>query len=163
MFLGALAVLPRKDLKRWLEDGVLFGSNDMDASMRQFLHEVFPLPEAGSVDEPRDSDLVLDVVVPHFQSGTTYIIDISRAIIPVFWRPRVEVQSRLYRLTTGETVETFSATRKMPWREFAWRSFKPDLVLDISAPFNSSDLKALLYKACLKLLSKMDKAIKSGI
>ena len=163
VFLGALAVAPRKDLKRWLEDGVLFGGGDMDASMRTFLTEVFPLPAAESVAEPRDNDFAIDVVVLHFQSGSTMLIDASRAVIPVFWRPRVEVRSRVYRLSTGETVKTFAATQKMPWPEFAWRSVKPEVLVDIVTPFGASDLQILLYKACLKLLAKMDKAVKKGL
>lgn len=163
MFLGSLAVAPRDDFKRWFESKIRYGVSDMDAAMRQSLQEVFPLPSIDSVTEHQDGDLVLDVVVLHFQSGSTFVLDSGVPFLPIFWRPRVEVKSRLYKLKTGETVQTFAAKQKMPWREFTSRSLNPELAFGISQPFDSNDLKVLLYKACLKLLEKMDKAVKKGL
>ena len=158
IFLGTLAVAPRADIKRHLDQWGMFKNEDLDSSLRQNLKEIFSLPSASEVGEPKSNDLVLDVVVPKFQSGDAWDLSLGDFGIPLMWRPKVTVSSRLYYLKSEKTKATFSVTEKMKFgqyisRLFTWRAF-----LRFRPVFDSKDMEYLLYQACHKLLLKMQKS-----
>jgi uncharacterized membrane protein len=158
VFLGTLAVAPRADIKRHLDQWGMFNNEDLDSSLRQNLKEIFSLPSANEVSEPKGNDLVLDVVVPKFQSGDAWDLSLGDFGIPLMWRPEVTVNSRLYYLKSEKTKATFSVTEKMKLgqyvnRLFTWRAF-----FRFRPVFGSKDMEYLLYQACHKLLLKMQKA-----
>jgi hypothetical protein len=72
VYLGTLAVAPRADIKRHFDQWGVFKTEDLDTNLRQSLKEIFSLPLATEVSEPKSSDLVLDVVIPEFQSGAVF-------------------------------------------------------------------------------------------
>lgn len=159
VFLGALAVAPRTDLKRHLDEKGVFEDANLDSVLRQSLTEIFSLAPVQTVTSPLATDLVLDVVIPKFQSGDAWDISLGEISFPIFWRPKVTVASRLYSLTTQKTKATFSATEKMKWghylsRIISWRAF-----FRFRPVFDRKDIEFLLYQACGKLLVKMQKAI----
>jgi hypothetical protein len=159
IFLGVLAVAPRRDLKRHLDEWGMFGNADLDSALRESLTEIFSLAPMQSVDSPLSTDLVLDVVIPEFQSGDAWDVSMGDIGLPIFWRPKVTVASRLYYLKTKKTWATFSVTEKMKWSEYfgrvlTWRSF-----FRFRPMFDRKDVEYLLYQACGKLLTKMQKAI----
>ncbi|MFS1525645.1 hypothetical protein ACL7TT_16280 [Microbulbifer sp. 2304DJ12-6] len=157
IYLGSLAVAPRSDFKRYLDEWAAFGHEDLDSALRKQLMEIFELPLASSLDQPKETDLGLDIVIPKFQSGDMWDISLGDLGFPLAWRPKVEVAARIYRLDTGKTLHTASVTAKLSWRQyfsklFTWRTF-----LRFKPMFDSSDLNVLLQRACLGLLEKLRK------
>ena len=159
VYLGALAVAPRTDIKRHMEQWGDFQSEDLDDSLKASLGEIFSLPSANNVEDPKNSDLGLDVVVPKFQSGDAWDLSLGEWGIPLFWRPKVMVTSRLFYLKSKKTKATFSITQKMKWGEYIRRLFTWRAFLRFSPVFNKGDMDYLLYQACHKILIKMQKAI----
>lgn len=159
VFLGVLAVAPRTDLKRHLDEKGLFEDANLDAALRQSLREIFTFAPANSVTDPLTTDLVLDVVIPKFQSGYAWDVSLGEIGFPIFWRPKVTVASRLYFLTTQKTKAVLSVTEKMKWGKYlsriiSWRAF-----FRFQPVFDRRDIEYLLYQACSKLLVKMKKAL----
>lgn len=157
VFLGTLAVAPRSDIKRHLDQWGMFKSEDLDSSLRQNLKEIFSLPSADEVVEPKSNDLVLDVVVPMFQSGDAWDLSFGEIVIPLMWRPKLTVSSRLYYLKSEKTKATFSVTEKMRFGQYISRLFTWRAILRFRPVFDSKDMEYLLYQACQKLLMKMQK------
>jgi len=159
VYLGVLAVAPRSDIKRHLDQWGMFKNEDLDSNLRQSLKEIFSLPSAQNVDEPRHTDLVLDVVVPEFQSGDAWDLSLGDIGVPLMWRPKITISSRLYFLNTEKTKETFSVTEKMKFGQYIGRLFTWRAMLRFRPVFDSKDLEYLLYLACQRLIIKMQKAI----
>jgi hypothetical protein len=158
VFLGAIAVADRTDLKRHLEQEGVFEDEPLDSALRRALTEIFSLPPADSVEDPLSTDLVLDVWIPKYQSGEVLDVYLGDAGISLWWRPKVTVSSRLSSLLTKQTKVTFSVTERMKWkhflaRVFSWRGFF------LSQPFVRQDMEQLLCQACATLLTKMQKAL----
>jgi hypothetical protein len=140
VFLGTLAVVPRKDLKRYLELPGLFQTDDLDMELRKYLTEIFTLPLADNVENQSATDLVIDVIVTKFQSGEAWGIDLIDLGFPLMWRPKVQVSTRLYYLTTNKTKETFSVTQKLSWRDYFSRVFSWRGVFRFSPLFDKEDI-----------------------
>ncbi|WP_153067390.1 hypothetical protein [Steroidobacter cummioxidans] len=158
VFLGTLAVVPRTDLKRHLEQEGIIENESLDEALRRNLIEIFSLPLAQHVDAPLKSDLVLDVLIARFQSGEILDVGLGDAELTIFWRPKITVASRLYSLQTRKTKATFSVTEKMKWMQFMGRLFTWRGLFR-SQPFVRADMEYLLCQACVKLLARMQKAL----
>ena len=160
VFLGVLEVAPRTDIKRYLDEKSIFEDAKLDTALRQSLTEIFSLPPVQSVSSPLPTDFVLDVVIPKYQSGYAWG-DVSFGGIgfPIFWRPKVTVESRLYSLTTQRTKAAFSVTEKMKWGLYIDRIISLRAFFSFNPTFDQKDIECLLYQACGKLLVKMQKAI----
>mgnify|MGYP000046386182 CR=1 FL=1 len=158
VFLGTLSVVPRTDFKKIDEWGV-FHKEDIDSEFRQTLEEIFSLPLAAEVEKPLKTDLVLDVIISQFQSGDAWGIDVGIIEFPIFWRPKVEVKSRLYSLKSKKTKKVFSATEKIKWSKFFNRILSWRGLLRFRPVFDKSDMNYLLYKACHRLLLEMKKSL----
>lgn len=158
VFLGTLAVAPRSDIKRHLDQWGMFKNEDLDSSLRHSLKEIFSLPSAQNIEDPKNTDLVLDVIVPKFQSGDAWDLSLGDIGIPIMWRPKITISSRLYYLNTEKTKVTFSVTEKMKFSQYIGRLLTWRAVLRFRPVFDSKDMEYLLYQACHKLLLKMQKA-----
>lgn len=158
VFLGTLAVVPRKDMKRYLDQWGLLQNESFDGSLRASLEEIFALPPASEITAPTSADLGLDVLIPSFQSGGYWNVSLGEFDLPVFWRPKVTVACRLYHLKSGKTKRTFSVTQKMPWGEFLRRQLTWQAIFRFHPTFDAEDMKRLLYVACQSLLNKLRKA-----
>ncbi len=130
----------------------MFKNEDLDSSLRHSLKEIFSLPSAQNIEDPKNTDLVLDVVVPKFQSGDALDLSLGDIGIPLMWRPKITISSRLYYLNTD------SVTEKMKFSQYIGRLFTWRAVLRFRPVFDSEDMEYLLYQACHKLLVKMQKA-----
>lgn len=158
VFLGAIAVSARTDLKRHFEQESVSEDAPLDSELQRSLTQIFCLPPAQSIEDPLPTDLVLDVWISKFQSGEVLDVDFGDAGVTLFWRPKVTVSSRLYSLITKKTKATFLVTEKMKWmhflaRIFSWRGFFR------MQPFMRADMEYLLCQACAKLLAKMQKVV----
>ena len=157
VFLGTLAVVPRKDMKRYLDQWGMFRNVGFDSPLRATLEEIFTLPSASEVSAPTDADLGLDVIISSFQSGDLWNIGLGEIDFPIFWRPKVTVVCRLYSLKSQETKRTYKVTKKMGWGEFFKRQLTWRAILRFRPTFDSEDMKHLLYVACESMLIKLKK------
>jgi len=159
VFLGVLAVAPRTDWKRHFDEVGLLEDASLDTALRDGLTEIFSLPPVPAAPPFRATDLVLDVVIPKYQSGDAWDVSLGHMGFPVFWRPKVTVACRLYSVTTRKTKAIFSVTEKMTWAQYLSRIFTWRAYFRFRPVFDRKDMDYLLYQACGKLLEKMQKAI----
>jgi len=159
IFLGVLAVAPRRDLKRYFEVWDGFGNADLDSVLHKRLTEIFSFAPVQCVNSPLPTDLVLDVVIPEFQSGAACEVSMGDIWLPLLWRPKVTVSSRLYYLKNEKKKATFSVTEKMKWSEYFARVFTLKSFFGFGSTFDEKDIEYLLFQACEKLLIKLRKAI----
>lgn len=162
VFLGAIVVVPRADMKPRLDQWGMFQQEELEAPLYATLQQVFSLPPASEVRDSLPTDLGLDVFVPSFQSGDFWSVSLGNLGIPIFWvfmwRPKVTVTCRLYSLQTRETKATYSVTQKMPWREYVSRLLTLRALLRFRPIFSADDLNHLLYLACHSLLNRLTRA-----
>jgi hypothetical protein len=159
VYLGALVVVPRTDIKRHLDQWGMFQTEDPETSISQSLQEIFSLPSVQPVEEPKNNDLVLDVIVTKYQLGDAWGLSLGDYGIPLLWRPKITVSSRLYYLKSKKTKATFLVTEKMKFGKFVGRLFTWRAFLGFRPVFDSKDMEYLLYQACHKLLLKMQKSL----
>ena len=155
LFLGTLAVVPRKDMKRHLDQWGIFQNESFDNTLRTTLEEIFTLPPASEITAPTSTDLGLDVLIPSFQSGDCWGLSLGDIGFPIFWRPKVTVVYRLYYLKSQKTKRIHWVTEAMPWGEFLSRQFTWRAIFRFRPTFDAEDMKRLLYIACHALLSKL--------
>lgn len=159
VFLGDLAVVPRSDTKRYFEDPGFYGVDDLDGGLRERLNEIFSLPPKQEATDITSFDLGLDVVISKFQTGDYAGLVLEDFVLPLIWRPKITIASRLYFLESNETSASFSVTEKLKWaayfrRMVSWRGLSP-----MKRTFGQQDMDKLLYKATIKLLAQMQKSI----
>ena len=168
IFLGALAVAPRSDFKRYFEYTRTHGPfdlegwlnpKDIDTELRTALTDLFALPPVSCRETPRDSDLALDVIIPEFQAGQFLPINAGPVLVPIMWRPKVKVGARLYVIDTGETRSTHTVSEKLRWRETCRRVLSPKAIFWGSPAFSADDTKRLFYAACIKLLERVKRDV----
>lgn len=157
VFLGTLAVVPRTDIKRHIDQWGMLNDSNLDIPLHVTLQEIFALPPASKVTLPTSTDLALDVLIPSFQSGDYWEVSLGEIGIPIFWRPKIIVAARLYSLKSKKTKRTFTVTQKMPWGEFVGRLFTWRAVFRLRPTFDAEDMNRLLYFACHSLLDKLRK------
>ena len=156
IFLGNLSVVPRIGFKSSSEQWSLFNRSpeDFDEKISKSLEEIFTFPLAESISDPSSSDLVIDVMVPDFQGGEFLLDD-----IPLFWRPKVKVASRLYYLKSKKVKKKFMITKKMAYGNYFNRVFSLRGFFRLKPLFDSKDLDYLTSEACYELLLKIKNEI----
>lgn len=159
VFIGTLAVVPRTDIKRYFEDNNSFKDTELDMTLHQNLVDIFSLPHAKNVTSPMTTDLVLDVVIPKFQSGNILDASLGDIGFPVFWRPRITLTARLYSLTSQKTKSCFWVTEKMGWRQYFRRIFSWKVLFLLKPAYDQQDIELLLYQSCKKILWKIQKSL----
>ena len=127
--------------------------------MRKKLEEVFCLHSISSIAEPKKSDVGLDVVIVTLHGGDAFTVNFGTAGIPIFWRPKIKLVSRLYNIKQNKTIKTFSVSKSVTWREFIANLFSLRGLFRWGPLYHNEDMELLLYQACLELLDKMRKAI----
>ena len=157
VFLGELAVAPRTDIKRFLDQWGMLKTENLDSNLRHSLKEIFSLPSPQDIKEPKNTDLVLDIVVPKIQPGDAWDLSLGEVGFPIIWRPKITISSRLYYLKTEKTKATFSVTEKMRFSQYIGRLFTWRAILRFRPVFDYEDMEYLLYQACHKLLKKIKK------
>ena len=157
MFIGTLAVVPREDIKTVLED--MFGDSGIETEgfLHDQLEEIFALPHAATAAPVLDSDLCIDVYIPGFHSGSTDALDLAYWAVPLFWRPKIELRARLYRLHDRRLIKTFRVTEKPTLREYWSAAFSWRTVFGNGEAFDQGDLANLLNRGAVRLLQKIVK------
>ena len=150
VYLGALAVVARTGIKKNFDSWDFSGSLELDGKLKESLIEIFCFPLSSSIHEALENDLVVDVLISEFQLGAALISD-----IPIFWRPKITLVSKLSYLKSGKTKKLLSVTVKMPWAEFVSRLLTLQGITQFKPAFNSNDLEKLLHIASYKVLTKI--------
>lgn len=152
VYLGTLAVVPRTGIKKSLDSWYLSGFVELDGKLKDSLDEIFCIPPASSISDSLESDLVIDVLISEFQLGGALLSDVP---IPILWRPKVTLVSRLSYLKSGKAKRVVSVTEKMPWGEFFRRLLTFQGLIQLRPVFNVNDLEKLLYIGSSKVFAKI--------
>jgi hypothetical protein len=157
IYIGIIAVVPRKDFKRHFEFSII--KEDIDSKLKAQLEKVLSLPKAPEPENASENDLALDIFISDYQLGKALFFEPTGFGLPFFWRPKIELNSRLYSIKTNKRIATFTVTTKMRWayylrRVFSWRGF-----FSLKSLFDSTDMQYLLYEALLLLLIKVKKKV----
>ena len=158
VYLGVMAVMPRSSLKK-IDEWGLKGYEALEGPLYYSLQEIFSLPSIDSIQDPRESDLALEVFISNYQAGEVLDFNLGEIGLPIFWRPKVEVKSRLYVIKTKEVKSVITINEKLKWRDFISRMFTWRAILRLQPVFDKNDMQMLLYKACEKHLIKLRKEI----
>ncbi|ABC33126.1 hypothetical protein HCH_06485 [Hahella chejuensis KCTC 2396] len=144
----------------------LFGSSvELENLIREKLTAFISLPHMSTIDEPRKSDLALEMVVLKYNWGGLLMADINTVTLPLINRPKVHLKARLYNIASGKTVAAYEAKEKLPWKPFFSHSLPEFSLKGVfgngaeEASREAQMFEELLYSACLKILQKMRDAI----
>jgi len=158
VYLGKITVVPRGYLKRSLENNLYTGES-LEDSLEVFLNETFDMPLASECAIPNKTDLAIDVIIENFQAGNYLDLHAGDFSFPIFWRPKIEIASKLYIMSTGETKNSVSITVKLPWKEYFSRLFTWRAFFGFRPMFDTEDMEKLLARACLQLLQKLIRVV----
>lgn len=158
VYLGSLAVVNDSKLSK-IESFFSITGCSLQDHMRKKLEEIFCLRSVSSNAEPRKSDVGLDVVIVTLHGGDAFTVNFGTAGIPMFWRPKIKLVSRLYNVNQNKTIKTFSVSKSVAWREFFAKQFSLRGLFRWGPLYNNEDMEILLYQACLELIDKMRRAI----
>lgn len=153
LFIGSVGVVPRCDLKRYLEERPSGVSTD--AALQSHLQQVLQLQSPPPESEIDRYDYAIDIFVAKHQSGESGHVQFGEYGIPFLWRPMVEVRSRLYALQSGKSLMTLRVKRHMPWSEYLDRSFSFKGLFGWTSAFRNDDLSRLLDEALIQTLEKV--------
>ena len=157
VFLGNIAVVPRRDIKRVIE-GLLEPDEDgQDQYLNGALREIFALPQAASADPLLDTDLGIDLFIPGYHTGQADCLDLGIWGVALLWRPKIQLQARLYQLRDRKTVRMFAVTERASLREYVARALSRIVTITDGPLFGRGDMEILLNRASLRLLEKIVK------
>ncbi|WP_428241162.1 hypothetical protein [Gynuella sp.] len=158
VYLDKLMVIPKQDYMKSDEWGFI-GKEDLEGGIREKLTELFSLPHISSRTDAKKTDLGLEVAVVNFQGGEFDGISLgSLGAVPIFWRPKVSVVSRLFNIESGKTIKTAKYCAKMPWNQYLRGVFSLRGFIRYKPIFGIEDIEQLLYFACHQVLSKLIRA-----
>jgi hypothetical protein len=153
VYLGTVAVVPRSDIKRHLERPMFDGPSD--PALQAHLESVLSLPRASEISQPDTADCGLDVFVAKHQSGEAFDVAAGDFGFPLFWRPAVEVSTRVYALRNKKPITTFHVTKRLSWSEYFNRLLSVRHLLSFSSPFTHQDMVELLDDALFETLTRV--------
>jgi hypothetical protein len=158
LYIGEISVVPRKDLRRHIDQLGFFKRENIESGIQQSLLNLFSFPSIEERNTYNKKDMALDVIVSKHQLGECLIPD-GDIFIPIFWRPQVQIISRIYNISSGETQTFITITEKMKWCDFIKKLFAYQFSFKMNPAFNQKDMDILLYRGCLKILKKIKKQI----
>ncbi|MCP4487807.1 MAG: hypothetical protein GY820_10890 [Gammaproteobacteria bacterium] len=154
VYLSSLAVVPRVGFKT-IDEWGFNGRENFDGALRQELTEIFDLPHVSTIADPRKTDLALDVVIPRYQGGANGDFNFGEIGLPIFWRPKVEVRSRVFEIQSNKTLHVFSVVQKMRWLDYFSRTISLRRIFSFQPLFTIEDIEYLTLLACGNLLNRM--------
>ena len=158
VFLNSLKVVPKGELS-FVEKWIYNEHEGLDLKLHNKLSELLTLPHISTVDEPKSNDLAIDIAVPKYQTGEWGYALFGEVSFPLFWRPRLEIVSRLFEVKSGKTLSTFSVIQKMPWLYYFGRIFTLSSFISIRSQFKPEDFEYVLTLGIFKLIDRMRKSI----
>lgn len=158
IYLGRIAVVPRKGLKAWVENTLLGEEVQGESGLYEQLREIFALAPAETAEILNESDLCLDVALAGRSSGAALELDLGRFAFLALWRPKIELRARLTKPVSGKAVKNFAITERPSWREYLWRRAFLFGLLFGGIGFDQRNMEMLLNRASLRLLKAVAKA-----
>ena len=124
--------------------------------IRARLGEFINLPHVATINHTRTSDLALDVLVPRFETGI-WAFDTRYRLFHFDpgWQPWLELQARLCRVVSGETISQTSVTAKLSREVDAGRARSLRALLSSQPKFRPRDLDSLVAEGCLQALDRL--------
>ncbi|USH03785.1 hypothetical protein K6Q96_07275 [Grimontia kaedaensis] len=160
VYLDSIFVVPSESLTSIDEWGMFLKTENFESSIRKELEEIFNLPHVSSAENESGNDLGLQVAVVSYRGGEFLDFTMPPAHVPIFWRPKIEVHSRLYFLKDDKTFKTFKAVERYSWSDFTRRTLTINgLLLRYKPLYNNKDIENLLVKACFVLVGKMKSSL----
>jgi hypothetical protein len=154
LFVGNLSVASG-NLVRHLEGLVGTPPPALDRALLVELSELLPLPKADTVEAPLPTDMAFDVALQDYRSGSATDLALGAVDLPMYWRPRIRLAARLYRLRSKEPKATFHVTQRMPWIVYLNRVLSWRVLVGMEHPARRSDLNQLLRQATERLLTRV--------
>ena len=158
VYIDLLVVAPREEISK-IDEWGMFKSVDLEGSARQRLIEIFQLHHVSQRVGVEKNDLALDVIVINLQGGEFTGLQASDFFMPILWKPKVQIRSRLYYIETKKNKASFSVTVKMPWKEYIQRLFSFNGLIRYKPLFDFNDVDKLLTKASIELMQKIIKVL----
>ena len=146
IYLDIVSVVPRKDFKRHFE---LVEPKKYDKIIYELLDKLLPLPKLSNAAKINSNSLILDIAVSDYQTGSGGIWSIGDYLF--FWRPKIQLRSRLYRFDNKEIVAEYRIKKNLPWKYWFNRGFSIENTLNSGI----EDTQVLLYKAIEELKNKI--------
>lgn len=158
VYLGSLAVVNGSNLYKLVSFFSIVGRSLQEYMLKK-IEDIFSLHSVSSIAEPRKSDVGLDVVIVTLHGGDAFVVNVEAIDIPMFWRPKINLVSRLYNVNQHKTIKTFCVSKSVTWRKLIARQFSLRGLSLWEPLYNNEDMEVLLYQACFELIDKMRKAI----
>lgn len=159
IYLGSVDVAPRGTLEKIDEWGVFKGPS-LENEMRWRISKILTFPTVQPLSEHKPTDLALDIEIVGLQGGELLFFSADAVFLPIFWRPKVKVVSKVRNILTNKPVASVSVREKMPWsRYFAKVLSINGLFFRYKPLFSADEVEALLCLACMKLCKKLGKAV----
>ena len=158
VYLGSLAVVSESKLSN-IEQLFTFNHDYLHDHIREKLEEIFTLDSIPDTEYQRKSDIGLDVVIVTLRGGEAFAVNWGTGALPLFWRPKIKLVSRLYNLQSKRTIRTFKVSQSVSWKEFFLKLFSFRGIFRFGSLYDYKDMELLLYQACLELIDKMRKVV----
>ncbi len=144
ILLGDTYVNGRSDFKRFLE----FNSNGENSpeELTKWIKDLLDIPVLCQEKDVNNESLILDVAVRKYQAGTDFGLYVN-PLIPIFWRPSINVDIRIREYNTNKTIGEYSIKKVMGWGVYFRRVLSLRSILRLRSTFTSEDLKLLLAKS----------------
>jgi len=159
LYLDSVMVIPRNEWKTFDEWNWIKRKEDFEQNARQKLEMLFDFPHVSTAENTGKKDIALEVALLKIQGGEFNALDFGIGAIPIFWRPKVSLKARLYRIESGKTVSTFSVTEKTSWKYYLLRVISLRGIFRYKPLFDQQDIDTLLHKACTRLIKQMSKKL----
>jgi hypothetical protein len=157
LYIGTLAVAPDDNLAS-LES--FFGFSDLDDSIRDQLSQIFAFQKFSEVTELSTSDLILDVIVVGNRGGDMFTLNFDGFGLPMFWRPKIKLVSRIYNAKSNKTLKVFKVSESVTWREYFGRILSFRGIFRFGPLFSGKDMESILGRASINLLGQVKKWMK---
>lgn len=150
VYLGDLAVIPRHELKSFLEFD--WNAHRTDEQLRDWMAEVVELPFIDENTDFPDDAVRMDLLLSNYSLGSD-IAFFSNPVVPLLWRPKVELHCRLVRVSSGKVIGVYQTKKSVPWRDFFSRVFTLRSFFSFRATYSTEDLQFLLGQALVDALA----------
>ncbi|MEI8608891.1 hypothetical protein P4S70_07570 [Enterovibrio sp. Hal110] len=160
VYLDSIFVVPRGELTSSDEWGFLASAESFEESIRAELGEIFNLPHISTASEVTRRDLGLQVAVVGYRGGELVDAGLHPISVPIFWKPKIEIHSRLFYLDSQKTFKKYKVVERFSWSDFVGRSMTLNgLFFRYKPLYNNKDMENLLLKACFRLVEKMKSSL----
>lgn len=105
------------------------------------------------------AEMALDAELLEFRFGGAIDLSLGTVGLPLWWRPRVCLQGRVYSLESKETRTVLRTTRRRSWPLFLCRILSWRVLLGLDSPASVADVRRLLEKAGAALVARAIRAL----